>query len=48
MVYIGRQNCLCKQMIGEQVYIGRGDSQCRQMFYVGRGEGLLREERWSI
>ena len=48
MVYVGRRNCLCKQMIGEQVYIGRGDSLCRQMFYVGRGEGLLREEMWSI
>ena len=48
MVYVGRRNCLCKQMIGEQVYIGRGDSICRPMFYVGRREGLLREERWSI
>ena len=27
MVYAGRRNCLCKQMIGEQIYIGRGDSQ---------------------
>ena len=48
MVYVGRRNCLCKQMIGEQVYVGRGNSQYKQMFYEGRGEGLLREERWSI
>ena len=48
MVYVGRRNCLCKQMLGEQVYIGRGDSQCRQMFYEGRGEILRRKERWSI
>ena len=42
---VGRRNCLCEQMIGEQVYIGWGDSLCRQMFYVERGEGLRREER---
>ena len=31
---------------GEKVHGVRGDGQCRQMVYVGRGEGLCMEKRW--
>ena len=46
MLYVERGECLYKE--GRWSLWGwRGDI-CRQMVYVGKGEGLLCISRWSV